>query len=93
MSFVLIIHEVENYPTWKLAFDKAINIRKAAGEISFQLFQYEKSDNWIIHLSCWTSLENAKLFFESQEVALIRKEAGVKSPSFIYLNQIEEGVL
>ena len=30
MQYVLIIHEVESYPTWKAIFDQAVNIRKGA---------------------------------------------------------------
>jgi hypothetical protein len=32
-------------------------------------------------------------FFESPELAEIREKAGVKMPEFIYLEQLESGVL
>ncbi|MEO6847327.1 MAG: antibiotic biosynthesis monooxygenase, partial [Chthoniobacterales bacterium] len=41
----------------------------------------------------WTSLDAAKAFFESAALIKIRKEAGVKSPDFIYLEQLETGTL
>lgn len=37
MAHVLIIHEVEAYSTWKAVFDQAADLRKGAGEISYQL--------------------------------------------------------
>ncbi|TAD94522.1 MAG: antibiotic biosynthesis monooxygenase, partial [Oscillatoriales cyanobacterium] len=37
MQYVLIIHEVENYEAWKSVFDRAANIRKEAGERSYQV--------------------------------------------------------
>ena len=40
MQHVLIIHEVESYPAWKAVFDQAADIRKLAGEISYQLLRY-----------------------------------------------------
>ena len=40
----------------------------------------------------WTSLENAKAFFQSPESEEIRRKAGVKAPEFIYLEQLESGV-
>ena len=93
MVHVLIIHEVENYPAWKKVFDNAAGIRKAAGERSFQVLKYENNPNKIVHFSIWTSTADAKSFFESPKLIQIRKEAGVKAPEFIYLNQIEKGEL
>lgn len=93
MPHVLIIHEVEDYPAWKMVFDKAAGIRKAAGERSYQVFRYENEPNKIVHFSAWTSLDNARAFFESPQLVQIRKEAGVKAPEFVYLEQIEAGHL
>lgn len=93
MPHVLIIHEVENYPAWKAVFDQAADIRKQAGEISYQLLRYDNDANNIVHFSAWSSLENARRFFESPELVKIRKQAGVKAPNFIYLHELEHGVL
>jgi hypothetical protein len=41
----------------------------------------------------WTSLDDARRFFESPELIRIRAEAGVKAPEFIYLEQLEAGIL
>lgn len=93
MQFVLIIHEVEDYPAWKAVFDKAAGIRKEAGERSYQVLKYEHEPNRIVHFSAWTSLDHAKAFFESPRLVRIREEAGVKAPDFIYLDQLEAGTL
>lgn len=93
MQHVLIIHEVDAYPAWKAVFDQAADIRKNAGEISYQLLRYDNDANAIVHFSEWTSLENARRFFESPELVEIRKQAGVKAPNFLYLQEIERGVL
>lgn len=93
MQYVLIIHEVEDYPAWKKIFDNAAEIKKEAGERTYRILNYENDANKIVHFSQRTSLENAKAFFESPKLVQIRKKAGVKAPEFIYLNQIEEGVL
>jgi heme-degrading monooxygenase HmoA len=93
MEYVLIIHEVEDYEAWKKIFDDAASIRKSAGELSFQVLKLDNNPNKIIHFSKWSSLSNAKAFFESAELIEIRKQAGVKAPEFIYLEQLEEGVL
>lgn len=93
MQHVLIIHEVNTYLEWKVIFDKAADIRKNAGEISYQLLRYDNDANNIVHFSKWSSLENARRFFESPELVEIRKQAGVKAPEFIYLQELEHGVL
>lgn len=93
MQYVLIIHEVESYPAWKAVFDQAADIRRNAGEISYQLLRYDSDANNIVHFSQWTSLDNARQFFESPTLMEIRKKAGVKTPEFIYLQEIEQGML
>jgi len=93
VQYVLIIHEVVDYPVWKQIFDNAADIRKQAGEISYQVLKYENDANKIVHFSAWTSIAAAKRFFESPQLVKIRAEAGVKSPDFVYLEQIESGTL
>jgi len=93
MHYVLIIHEVEDYAAWKAVFDDAVQIRKEAGEISYQLLKFESDANSIVHFSRWSSLESAKIFFESERLIEIRKQAGVKAPRFVYLDEIENGAL
>ena len=78
---------------WKAIFDKAVRIRKKAGEISYQLLKFENDANNIVHFSRWSSLQNARNFFESEKLVEIRKQAGVKAPRFVYLDEIENGTL
>jgi quinol monooxygenase YgiN len=64
-----------------------------AGELSYQVLKYQHDPNRIVHFSAWTSLAAARNFFESPQLVSIRAEAGVKSPDFIYLEQLEAGAL
>lgn len=93
MQYVLIIHEVADYTAWKSVFDAAATIRREAGERSYLVLRYENDENRIVHFSSWTSIDDAKRFFESPELEEIRRKAGVKSPEFIYLHQLEAGDL
>jgi quinol monooxygenase YgiN len=93
MPYVLITHEVADYPVWKKVFDSAAGIRKGAGERSYQVLKYQENPNRIVHFSAWTSIDDAKRFFESHKLVKIREEAGVKAPEFIYLEQLEAGTL
>ena len=93
MQYVLIIHEVADYAAWKRIFDQAAGIRQAAGERTYQVLRSETDANKIVHFSAWTSIADAKAFFESPRLVQIRKEAGVRAPEFIYLEQLESGFL
>ncbi|WHZ13373.1 MAG: hypothetical protein OJF52_000205 [Nitrospira sp.] len=93
MPHVLIIHEVEAYPAWKAVFDQAAGLRKRAGEISYQLLRYDNDANRIVHFSTWSSLDETRRFFESPELVEIRRATGVKTPDFLYLHEIEQGIL
>lgn len=93
LDHVLIIHEVVDFPAWKKVFDAAATMRKTAGEHSYQVLSYEGDANRIVHFSAWSSHANARRFFQSPELETIRQKAGVKSPEFIYLNELESGVL
>jgi len=93
MNYVLIIHEVADYELWKKVFDAAATIRRDAGERSYQVLKFDSDPNTVVHFSAWTSIAAAKHFFESPELVKIRAQAGVKSPEFIYLEQLEAGTL
>ncbi len=93
MHYVLIIHEVEDYQSWKQIFDHASDMRREAGEKTYQVLKDERNPNKIVHFSSWTSIEAARNFFESPKLVQIRIDAGVKSPEFVYLEQLESGQL
>jgi quinol monooxygenase YgiN len=93
LQHVLILHHVADYAAWKKVFDAAAGIRKAAGERTWQVLHLQNDPNRIVHFSTWTSHEAARAFFESPELVRIRAEAGVESPEFIYLQELEAGTL
>lgn len=93
MPYVLIIHEVAAYAAWKAVFDQAAPLRKAAGELNFQVLAGSTEPNRIVHFSRWTSLAAARDFFQSGAVEAIRRRAGVIAPDFLYLEELDAGVL
>jgi hypothetical protein len=92
-AFVLIIHEVEDYAAWKAVFDGAADLRRAAGELSFQVLGVDGEANRVAHFSRWRGLGEARRFFESPELVEIRRRAGVRAPEFHYLEELEAGEL
>ena len=93
LPYVLILHEVADYEAWRTVFDDAADLRRRAGEISYQVLTFDQDDNQVVHFSRWRSLEAARQFFESPELVEIRARAGVQAPQFLYLNQREAGAL
>lgn len=93
MPHVLIVHEVADYPAWKVVFDDAAEMRHAAGERSYQVLRDETDPNLVVHFSAWTTLAAARAFFESPQLIEIREQAGVKAPEFHYLVELEAGRL
>ncbi|MBS0153686.1 MAG: hypothetical protein JSS38_03770 [Nitrospira sp.] len=45
MQHVIIIHEVDAYQAWKAIFDQAADMKKRAGEISYQLLRDDNDAN------------------------------------------------
>jgi hypothetical protein len=93
VPYVLIIHEVADYPVWKKVFDEAAGLRYEAGERAYQVLRCDVDAHRIVHFSSWTSLADAKTFFQSPRLERIRQEAGVKAPQFLYPEQLEAGDL
>lgn len=93
MAHVLIIHDVDDYATWKRVFDGAAELRRDAGERSYQVLRDDRRPNRVVHFSVWTSLPAARAFFESDELVRIRAEAGVHAPEFVYLDEVDAGTL
>jgi hypothetical protein len=82
-----IMHEVEDYSSWKAVFDHAAGIRKEAGEIVYQLLHYDRDANTIVHLSEWPSLHNAGASLNLRSCRDLGRTAGVQSRRFIYLQE------
>jgi hypothetical protein len=66
MPHVLITHEIEAYQAWKAIVDQAIDIRKRAGEIRYQLLRYDNDANTIVRFSAWPSMDNVHGFSSLQ---------------------------
>lgn len=93
MDYVLIIHAVKDYTEWKKVFDGAATLRKNAGERSYYVLRDENDANRVVHFSEWSSIADARAFFESPRLVEIRRRAGVEAPEFNYLNLLGQGTL
>jgi heme-degrading monooxygenase HmoA len=82
---VVVIHRVADVDRWRAAFDAAAELRAAGGELDFEVLHADDDPHLIVHLARWTTIAEARAFFESPEVVAIRKRAGAEPPTFLYL--------
>jgi quinol monooxygenase YgiN len=69
--------KVEDYEQWKEGYDASIEQRKAAGEISFQVFRNVDDPNTVTVLSVQESAEQIQAFMDSPDLKARQKAAGV----------------
>lgn len=86
MAITVVRHKVADYDAWKKVFDGFLEKRKAAGEQSFELMKTE-NENEIVGVFKFDSVENAKKFFDSDEIKAAMKEAGVTDEPSIYIGE------
>jgi heme-degrading monooxygenase HmoA len=90
MTYVLVIHEVEDYNKWKPVYDEDGTVRKAKGSKGAFVFHTADDPNHVIVLTNWENLESAKNFAEADELRKTMQKAGVKGqPQVYYLEEIE----
>ena len=69
--------KVENYDRWKEGYDASIEQRKAAGEISFQVFRNVDDPNTVTVLSVQESAEKVQAFLDSPDLKARMEAAGI----------------
>ena len=84
MAHVIVRHKVQDYSTWKSAYDDFVDVRRAGGEKSYQIFHLDDNPNNVIALVEYDNLENARNFFASSELREAMGKAGVTEPPEIY---------
>jgi len=69
--------KVEDYNRWKEGYDASIEQRKAAGEISFQVFRDVDDPNIVTVLSVQESAERIQAFLDSPDLRTRMEAAGI----------------
>ncbi|MBK5101206.1 MAG: antibiotic biosynthesis monooxygenase [Desulfobacteraceae bacterium] len=77
VTHVHVGFKVENYERWKKGYDASIEQRKAAGEISFQVFRNVDDPNIVTVLSVQESAEKVQAFMDSPDLKERMKAAGI----------------
>ena len=69
--------KVENYERWKEGYNASMEQRKAAGEISFQVFCNVDDPNTVTVLSVQKSAEQVQAFMNSPDLKARMEAAGI----------------
>ena len=77
---VVVTHEVENYETWKRAFDQHASSRKSAGIVSTHINRDSAQPNLLSVYMAGNDPAKLASFLSSQELMSTMLDAGVKGP-------------
>ena len=84
--------KVENYERWKEGYNASIEQRKAAGEISFQVFRNVDDPNTVTVLSVQESAEKIQAFMDSPDLKARMEAAGVaEMGKMLILEEMDSG--
>ena len=69
--------KVKDYDEWKKGYDASLELRKAAGELSYQVFRDIDDPNIVTVLSEQKSAEQMKAFISSPDLQERMKASGI----------------
>ena len=90
MTYVLVMHKVEDYNKWKSVYDENGAMRKAYGSKCAFVFHNSNDPKSMVIITEWENIEKAKGFGESEDLKITMQKAGViGQPAVYYLEEIE----
>ena len=93
VTHVHVGFKVENYERWKKGYDTSIEQRKAAGEISFQVFRNVDDPNIVTVLSVQESAEKVQAFMDSPDLKARMKAAGItQMGQMLIIEEMDSGM-
>ena len=85
---------VQEYERWKAGYDASVEHRKAAGEVSYQVFRSVDDPNVVTVVSVQKSAERVQAFLDSPELKEGMKKAGViEMGTMLLLEEADRGTL
>ncbi len=90
MTYVLVIHNVEDFDKWKPIYDEDGAMRKKEGSKGAFAFRNANDPKQLVVMTNWEDIESAKNFAESEDLRNTMQKAGVTGkPEVYYLEEIE----
>ncbi len=94
MITVFVKHKVNDYATWKVAFDNFSVLRREGGERSYRILHAINDPNDIALIFEWESEETAQEFMESTELKAAMIASGVCSEPYVeFAREYDRGTL
>jgi heme-degrading monooxygenase HmoA len=88
MAKVMATFTVLDLENWKIVYDAAANVRRAAGWQSTQIYHNEQNPNELVLVHEWDSEENFKAFSNSPQLMELQTRAGVSNINGYLLTSI-----
>ena len=85
MTRLFARHAVNDYSTWRAAYDDFDSERKEMGVRAHSVFQDADNPNMVTIMHDFDSVESAQSFSGSARLKEVMKEAGVAGPPEIWL--------
>ena len=90
MMHTIIRVKVEDFGKFKPIFDEHSATRKAGGEKGGRLFHSVDNSSVVLIYLKWDTMENARKFFESEDLKQYMQKAGVSGkPDIYFLEEVE----
>jgi quinol monooxygenase YgiN len=87
MVSVFIRHRVSDYAVWRQVFDAYAPQRRAGGEQAYRISHQLGEPNSLCLFFEWDSVENAKRFLASEDLASTMQRAGICDQPEIYVTE------
>lgn len=86
MATIFMKHTVEDYDTWKQAFDDNADTREEYGSPEdYRVFHEAGTPNEVVVIGEWESVETAQRFIEESDLQKKMGDAGVISKPEVYI--------
>lgn len=89
MIHTIVRIKVGDYDKFKPVFDEHRTARKAAGEKGGRLFHSLDDSSVVFVYLRWDTMEDAKTFFESEDLKVYMQKAGVIDRDIYFLEEVE----
>jgi len=88
----VMYHNVQDFDTWKKAFDGFYDFRKSSGELSFSVGTLHDKPNTAYVINTWESLEKLDAFVNSKALKDAMMASGVlEPPHTLVFNEMGKG--
>lgn len=91
MTHILVRFDLEDYDSWKDAFEERRAVREENGCRGETLFARSDNHRKVVLLAEWDSPENAEAYFDGADFRQVMRSSGVaRKPDVTVLDRIED---